>query len=518
MSKPPSFQQMDFTMAIRNGITAIRADSIETGLHLVVSGFDQMCTLSKVDRIMDYSDIEFFELAKQIDAGKLSVEEKDLGLHFVKSMFTDPGGPTELKLLIYLNVAPNTLFVRRITAWVRANYNTLRLGELLDGLLREKPELLSVDMLKAEWLFQQGKYQECIRYCDKCIKLFPSYAFAYNLRSKCEGDLNQPEKELADNEEALTLFPAFIPAWYNKGTALYDLEKYKDAIQAFLKVYKIIPGYNHTRYFLAKCYRSLGLADSALYFVDQHIRQYPQDSEGCNLKGGVFYDKDDYPAAIEWYTQAIKLQPDDPSNYEDRGDAWFYNKNIDTALLDFEKASNMDKKRAYDYERIGDCYYEKEQYDKSITYHKKALQIDRTYKDAWVSINYCYTKMAKYDLAIIACRKAIAIDSTYDSALGNLGWDYYCVGRFDDCIAYSYKALKYDESATYAMFNIPLAILCKGDFEKSKELYQHFLDLCKEKKYKMTGGATEDLRDLIKKSIMVEQATYIIKNIFKEDP
>jgi len=518
MYKPGDFQQLNFVADIENGIHSIRADSTEAGLHMLVAGIRKVISVAKTDRIMNYWQLEFYNLAMQIDEGKLSPSEKQIGLEFCSKIFKDTTGAYENLIMKDMKAAPNTLFTRRIKVWVYATTDSKNASSFINNLLKEQPNLLSANLLKAEWLFDRQKYRECIIYCDKSLDIFRSYAYAYNLRAECEANLNQPDKELADEDEAIRLFPTYVDAWYNKGSFFLDSGMYKDAITCYKVSGRLSPRYYYSFYNLARCYKGLKINDSALYCINIHNRLHTNDADGYNLKGSIYYAEDDYPQAIEWYTQAIKLRPDDASMYEDRGDAWFYDKKIDTALLDFEKSASLDKKRSYPNERIGDCYYEKALYDKSIFYHQKALQIDPTYKYAWVSINYCYTKMEKFDLAINACKKALAIDSSYDSALGNLGWDYYCVGRFDDCIAYSYKALKYDESATYAMFNIPLAVLRKGDYEKSKELYQHFLDLCKEKKYEMTGGAIVDLRDLIKKNIMVEQATYIIKSIFNENP
>jgi hypothetical protein len=68
------------------------------------------------------------------------------------------------------------------------------------------------------------------------------------------------------------------------------------------------------------------------------------------------------------------------------------------------------------------------------------------------------------------------------------------------------------------MFNIALATLCKGDFEKAKERYHYFYNLCRQKNYKINEGAVDDLRNLVKNNRNKEQAAYIIQNVFNETP
>lgn len=81
----------------------------------------------------------------------------------------------------------------------------------------------------------------------------------------------------------------------------------------------------------------------------------------------------------------------------------------------------------------------------------------------------------------------------------------------DDCIRNSELAVKYDSEAYYAMFNISLATLCNGKFEESLKLYKQFKELAVSEN---NDGALQDLNDLIEKGIMVEEAKFIIKEVF----
>ena len=180
------------------------------------------------------------------------------------------------------------------------------------------------------------------------------------------------------------------------------------------------------------------------------------------------------------------------------------------------KSYEFDKTRKYTIDKIGDCYYRKEDYNTAITWYKKALKIDPNYKYSLVSIGNVYAHLKKDGTPVAAFEKAIKADSTYSDALGDLGWTYYLAGNYPKSIEYSYKALKYDEEAVYAMFNIPLAVLRSGDFERAKQLYEHFIKLCGEKNLEITEGAVTDLEDLIKENVLVEQAKAILKAYFKK--
>lgn len=513
-----NIQSIDNFKGVRDGIRAVRADSVEKGIHLIAAGVDQFFVISKLDRVMNYNELEFLELLKVLDSSNISAEEKKLGYALYKMVIQQPTDANAKNIDAYFKSAPNTLFVKRMRLMIHSDDGDSKLPALLSSLLKEQPRLLPLNILQAEWYFKRNKYEAAIPYFDRAIALSPTYAYAYNLKARCEGQLKHYDEQIKDEDKALSYFPNYVDAYYYRAAAYEDLQKYREATTAYLEVDRRSPGYQFTNYSLARCYKAIGVLDSALYYVNSYIRQDADDADGYYIKGAIYYKKDDYPAAIACYTQAVRLNPQNSGIYQDRGNAYFYWGKPDTAIADFEKAASLDKKDPYPVERIGDCYCRMKHYDTSVVYHQKAIHIDPKYKYAWVSLGNCYDKLGKHDLAADACRKAIEIDSTYETALGNFGWENYCMGHFEECILWSYKALKYDETATYAMFIIALATLRKGDFEIAKQLYIHFLGVCKDKNYEMTGGAQDDLRDLIKGKILEEQASGILKDIFHEEP
>jgi tetratricopeptide (TPR) repeat protein len=502
---------------IWDGVKSIRSDSVEKGVHQLTDGIKITFVSSKLNRISEYNGIEFVSLLNTLDEGKLSVDEKKLGLEIFKMIFQQKTTPDVKNIDPLLKAVPNTYFVQRFKLLLHHN-DEKYIRSLLSDLLRDHPENLSFNILQAETDFEKEKYSEAIKYCDKAIALFPSYSYAYMMKGRCEGRTSKYDQEIQDETAALSYYPKYVEALYYRAAAYEDEDKYRDAANDYNAINVISPGYGYTDYDLGRCYKFLNQLDSTLYFANRYIQEAPEDEDGYDLKGDAYYRKDEYNTAVDWYNQAIKLAPNRAVFYEDRGDAYFYLNKIDTAMIDFQKEASLDKKNTYPLRRIGDCYYAKKDYTNSIIYHQKALKLDPTYKSAWMSLDYCYDALGKHELAIEMCKKVLAIDSTYDSALGDLGWEYYCTGHFDDCITYSYKCLKYNEKATYAMFNIALATLRKGDVDKARELYRHFLSLCKQNSYEITGGQLTDLRDLIKQNIETNEAVSIIEDIFGETP
>ncbi|HTD97945.1 MAG TPA: tetratricopeptide repeat protein [Mucilaginibacter sp.] len=513
-----SYNTGDYSIYFKNATKAIGADSLDKGIHLLAIGVNNTFLKQGFAKVSEYRFLEFFNIVQVTDTGKLTKSEKAFGQAFLKMAFTIKEGALPPNIQQYMKQATNTVFNLRLKAYIYSFDDPKKTLVTLKELLAIAPNLTSANLLMADNLYDDRKYEESIVYYTKVIKNSPQYAYAYLRRGKAYVYTNQLEKAVEDDDAAISLFPNYVKAYYDRADAFFDQDKYHEAITGYKKSKSLNPYYEYPNYNISRSYNYLKMADSALYYIDIHTKSHPEDGYGYDVKGDIYYDRNEYTAAIELYTRAIAFEPEKSSFYEDRGNAYFYADKVDEAIRDFEKSAELDKSKAYSLDHIGDCYYKLGEYGKAIPYHLKASKVDPGYKYAYTGLNLSYVKLEKYEEAIKACKKAIAIDSTYALALGNLGWTYYCSGNFDACIEFSYKAIKYENEATYAMFNIALATLRKGDFEKSKELYIHFIATCKEKGYEIRDGAIDDLRDLIKKKITVKEATYIIEHIFEKTP
>jgi tetratricopeptide (TPR) repeat protein len=509
INKALGYQMGDYTAYFKEALSYIKKNDLAKGAPLLSTGLAHVFTEKKVDRIMSYQTYEVLHLIIQTGKGNLSKDENRLGEALIKGMFAKDK-PSDKIMMSYLKQSSNSLFIKRVRLLFLTLINDTTTNILVDKLLVEEPKLISANLLKAEILNKGEQYEECIKFCDRVIAQGPNYAYAYKLKGDCYASLDQNELAVTQYTKAIEHFPAYYEAIYERAEALLDIKSYKAAIDGFRV---INPSYKWVAYNLARAYRKIDMADSALYYINTHIKQNPDDGDGYDIKGDIYYHKNEYTTAINLYNQAIQLDTLKAYYYEDRGDAYFYIDSISYALKDFEKAAAIDTTSGYAFRRIGECYYEKKEYEKAINFVRKAIEILPESKYAFVSLNLCYEKLNKFKEAIEAGKKAVAIDSTYQSALGNLGWTYYRAGEYNLCIDYSYRALKYDKTATYAMFNIALATLRKGEFEKAKSLYSKFIKECKDNGYKVNDGVITDLNDLIDQKVMVNESNFIIKNI-----
>jgi tetratricopeptide (TPR) repeat protein len=368
--------------------------------------------------------------------------------------------------------------------------------------------------LLARYLHDTERYYEAIRYCNRIIKAKPTYAVMYQLRGKCFAGIQRRKEAMASYDQALQLFPLFCEANYDKGELLMDLDQSQEAKDNFLKMYNVKADYKWCAYNLARAYRRLDKLDSALYYVNEAIRNSPDDGDAYLVKADVYVAKKDYKTAITFYDQAISAEPKKSRFYEHRADARAYNDQIDSAVADYKRAFLLDSTRIYPLLRIGDCYIFSGKARYAVPYIDIALKINPANVYGRVALNRAYTQLQNYPEAIAEGLKAVAADSTYASALSSLGWTYYCAGDFDKCIQYSGKAIAQDKQATFAMFNMALATLRKGETAKATELYREFVKTCRNNHYEITDTPVDVLKQLIAQHIYEKEAQLIINQIF----
>ncbi|MGD0735564.1 MAG: tetratricopeptide repeat protein [Terracidiphilus sp.] len=80
------------------------------------------------------------------------------------------------------------------------------------------------------------------------------------------------------------------------------------------------------------------MADAQAATLLDKLKSDPQNPDLLISIGNIYYDAQQYPAAIDYYGRALKVRPADASVRTDMGTAYWYMGNADTAISEFDKA------------------------------------------------------------------------------------------------------------------------------------------------------------------------------------
>ncbi len=219
----------------------------------------------------------------------------------------------------------------------------------------------------------------------------PYYDTGFRLAREVDADLRKsPNIDIGKEFD-----PKDAVAYYDRGLAYYEQNKYDLAIADYTKAIELDPKY-------AKAYI---------------------------WRGGAYNNQKNYDLALSDYNKAIELDPKYVNAYCSRGSSYEAQKNYDLALSDYNKAIELDPKHACAYTKRGIAYNRENKYDRAIADYTKAIELDPKYALAYYKRGNAYDDLKKYDLAIADFSKAIELDPNYADAYNNRGLAYKAIGK-----------------------------------------------------------------------------------------
>ncbi len=115
-------------------------------------------------------------------------------------------------------------------------------------------------------------------------------------------------------EEAIQFFDIAIAsykgasyAYLNKGKALYELGKYKEAILTFNHYHEINPSDTDTLALLGNCYLKMGDLVKAEELSKETLKHNPRSVIAFDLLGEVALQKEEYSTAVDYFQKALLL-------------------------------------------------------------------------------------------------------------------------------------------------------------------------------------------------------------------
>lgn len=233
--------------------------------------------------------------------------------------------------------------------------------------------------------YNQGKYDEVIKDCNRGIVLKPDFADFYYQRARVYHQKGEWEKVIEDCDRALKLKKASDYYW-QRGRAYCNQSNYDQAIndaQTAISINRKIADYH---YLLGFIFYQQGLsillkAKEQIFNIDDQKKS----NQAIQL----------YSQGIDALNEAIKINPDQVANYYSiRGLCYFGIAEFDRAIKDFDKADKLDpNSKTYDYNYwLGLSYFNKKDYTSAIFYLTLAVGFLNESKnpDYYYYLSYSY--------------------------------------------------------------------------------------------------------------------------------
>ncbi len=223
-------------------------------------------------------------------------------------------------------------------------------------------------------------------------------------------------------DQALTLNPRYIAAYYNRGLAHAGVGALDSAIADFTQAIELDLGRDQEdqgvqRRRLAEAYRQRGLVHARKGAFDQAIADYdaalhhnPEAVMIAYDRGNAYFRLQAYERAVDDYTSTLSHAPDHLEAYLNRGLAQAARGEYVEALRDYNRAIALDPKRAITYHHRGRAYARLDRHTEALADYARALELNP--RDAAVHNNrgLLYVRIQAYPEAVDSYQRAMAIE------------------------------------------------------------------------------------------------------------
>lgn len=202
--------------------------------------------------------------------------------------------------------------------------------------------------------FEQKRYDECIKECEKGIEVGRENRADFRLISKAFSRIGNAYKKLEKWKEAKT--------YYEKSLSEYRTPEVKTQLSEMEKKIK-----------------------------EEELKAYvdPAKAEEEKEKGNEYFKKGEYSTAIKHYTEAINRNPDDPKLYSNRAACYTKLAAFDLGLKDCETCVKLDEKFIKGWIRKGKILQGMQQPSKALVAYQKALELDASNAEAIDGYRQC---------------------------------------------------------------------------------------------------------------------------------
>ncbi|KAB5564390.1 hypothetical protein DKX38_004444 [Salix brachista] len=217
---------------------------------------------------------------------------------------------------------------------------------------------------RAAVYLETGKYDECIKDCDKAV---------------------ERGRELRSD------FKMVARALTRKGTAFVKMAKcsrdYEPAIEAFQKAL--------TEHRNPDTLKRLNEAEKAKKDLEQQEYFDPSLAEEEREKGNEYFKQQKYPEAVKHYSESLRRNPKDPKAYSNRAACYTKLGALPEGLKDAEMCIELDPTFSKGYTRKGAVQFFMKEYDKALETYQEGLKHDPQNQELLDGVRRCVGQLNK---------------------------------------------------------------------------------------------------------------------------
>jgi tetratricopeptide (TPR) repeat protein len=305
-------------------------------------------------------------------------------------------------------------------------------------------------------LKKDGKSKDAAEKFKLAISQKPNYTEAVYELGWCQNDLKDYQGAINSLRSARKTWTEIPKVHFELGYAFEKTSQTDSAIQCYNECLRFKPDYS-------LAFKQLGYIsytrekykDALDYFVkyEANAKNEIKDYLYWYRKGFMMNAQVDYTNAIAALKKSLEIKTDYINTYLELGFTSNKLKLADEAISYYKKAIEIDPKSHIPYNGIGEVYRDtKKDLNEAMTWYQKTLGLNTTERKACFGMGYCLNSQGKYEQAAGYLKTAIQQEPTYTAAYVELGYNHYMQTKYTEAIETLTKALSLNpknENARY---------------------------------------------------------------------
>lgn len=299
-----------------------------------------------------------------------------------------------------------------------------------------KAEAQSSALAVADSLYAIGNYTQAINHYARSKDPIASLQVARSYNA-----LGRYDKSIAQYKDVIAKNPDAHIAGFELGKLYLKTKSYEEGRILFLKLIASNDSNPEYHYYLGEIFTELDQPASSLNSYKKAIEKDSQHLKSLFRLGKYFVVKREKETALRYLDQGLRVYPDDVSLINLKALAYFNNDEHQKALPLFERLVALGETQEYILSKLAFCYFKSWEFEKARSTYSQVLRINDLNADAYYNLGLIHLKEQRADSAHMYIQKSIEVQTPV------LAREYEALARIERVRENPRKALEYYQMA-----------------------------------------------------------------------
>jgi len=246
---------------------------------------------------------------------------------------------------------------------------------------------LDEKIAEIEYLGYKKKYVDALNASDEVLQEKKDCYKVYHIRARIYKKLNDLDNVVYAMKNAVKYAPENVKYSFDYAQALFNVGKYKKAIQELKRTKELDNYYPRINYFMAQYNFRYNNYNEAKIFIEKYRKIMPLDYDAIWLAGYIYKEKKEYDNAVNVFDIGIKNGQQRAGFYIGKGESLYNLKRYGEAVVSFTMALDLKPKDGSIYYMRGLSYIELENKTDACRDWQKASKLGYFKADDMISTN-----------------------------------------------------------------------------------------------------------------------------------